>query len=79
MYVDIALEVDWGSIEYAAKDYAKAVQTLYYDKSTYVFEEIYQAIEYITTYEEDDLVDSVAMGLEKIVIALQPGKIKNKI
>jgi hypothetical protein len=61
MYVDIAIEIDWASIDYAAKDFSKAVLSLYYDKSTYVLEEIFQAIEYICSYEEDDLVDSIAM------------------
>jgi len=73
LYSPIKFKVDWAGIDYAAQDFPKAVYTLYHDQSSYVLEEIYQAIDWLATYEEDEIVDAVAYGLQTIAITLQPG------
>ncbi|KAL0489687.1 Disco-interacting protein [Acrasis kona] len=70
---DVKLTIDWASIDYAAQDYAKAVYTIYHEKSAYVLGQILEAFEWICTYEEDDLVDSLALGLSTVNVTLQPG------
>lgn len=74
LFTPIKFKIDWASIDYAAQDFAKAVLTLYQDRSSYVLEEIYQAVDWIATYEDDEVVDAIAQGLNQITIALQPGQ-----
>jgi hypothetical protein len=71
-------QIDWASIDYAAQDFSKAVYTLYHDRSSFVLEEIYQALDWIASYEDDDLVDAISAGLSQITIALQPGQDSTK-
>jgi len=71
----VSLVVHWDSIDYAAQDYARAVYTIYHDRSAMVLEEILRAFELLSVYEDDVLVDALPFGLRSVGIALQPGDI----
>jgi hypothetical protein len=70
---DVRLVVHWDFIQYGSQDYAKAVYTIYHDRSAMVLEEILKAFEWISTYEDDNLADAIHFGLRTVGIALQPG------
>lgn len=74
MHKRIQLVVDWESVDYAATDFAKAVYTIYFDKSAFVLEEIFRAFDWIASYEPDDLVDAIAFGIDKVRVVMRPGR-----